>query len=79
VALLQADEEAAELARRGGAVVLPPGRRDLLAAEIERRYLAWREGGRAPDARPEWLAGHARREIAKRLAALLERARSVPR
>jgi glycosyltransferase involved in cell wall biosynthesis len=74
VALLPDDEEAAELARRGGATVLPPGRRDLLAAEIERRYQAWRDGGRAPDARPAWLDEHSRFQLAKRLTALLARA-----
>lgn len=77
VALLDADEEAADVARRGGAVVLPPGRREVLAAEIERSYLAWRDGGRAPDARPAWLQAHTRRELARRLASLLERAHEV--
>ena len=76
VALLEADDEAARLVRRAGAVCLPPGDREALAAEIERRYLAWKEGSgtaaRTTAARPEWLDEHTRPRLAARLAGLLD-------
>jgi glycosyltransferase involved in cell wall biosynthesis len=74
-ALLEPEQEAAELARRAGAAVLPPGKRQPLAAEIERRYQEWRAAGRAPDARPPWLNEYTRAALAARLADTLERAR----
>jgi hypothetical protein len=74
VALLEPDDEAAALVRRAGGVVLPPGDRAPLAAEIGRRYAAWREGGsEAPGARPGWLADYTRAALAGRLAGLLDR------
>ena len=71
VALLPESHEAAELARRGGATILPPGRREPLTDELERRYRAWREHGRAADEARPWLAEHARPVLAGRLAAVL--------
>jgi hypothetical protein len=71
VALLEVDDEAAELARSGGAVVLPPGRREPLTDEIERRYQAWRQAGRAPDAAPAGLQEHTRARLAGKLASTL--------
>jgi glycosyltransferase involved in cell wall biosynthesis len=75
VALVEEDHEAAELVRRAGGVVLPPGRREPLTAELERRYRAWRESGRAADATPPWLDEHTRARLAGRLATTLDRAR----
>ena len=72
VALLEPDDEAAELVRRAGGDVLPPGQRPPLTETIERRYLAWKEGHRTPTSRPEWLAEHARGRLAERLARLLD-------
>jgi glycosyltransferase involved in cell wall biosynthesis len=72
VALLEPGEEAAALVERAGGAVVAPGDRVALAAEIERRYTAWRERGRAPSARPEWLAEFERSRLAARLAGLLD-------
>jgi glycosyltransferase involved in cell wall biosynthesis len=73
VALLERDDEAAELVRRAGGVVVEPGDRTALAAEIERRYAAWHPGGSAaaPPTRPAWLEEHTRGRLAARLANLL--------
>jgi glycosyltransferase involved in cell wall biosynthesis len=73
VALLEASDEAAALVERGGGTVLPPGDREALAAWIEARYAAWREAGRAPSRRPEWLDEHRRDRLAARLAGTLDR------
>jgi glycosyltransferase involved in cell wall biosynthesis len=79
VAVLEAGDEAAELVRRGGGVVTPPGDRVALAAEIERRYLAWKEHGALPQRpvtdRPEWLEAHTRRQLAGELAIVLDSVR----
>lgn len=72
VALLPSDDEAASLVRRAGGTVLPPGDVSALARELETRYMAWSKDGRAPDARPDWLDGHARPALAARLAARLD-------
>lgn len=72
LALLPAHDEAAELVLRAGGVVLPPGDPAALARELETRYMAWRERGRAPGARPAWLDEHARPALAARLAAMLD-------
>lgn len=72
IALLPAGDEAAELVRRAGGTVLPPGDRAALARELETRYMAWRAGGRVPAERPGWLDGHARPNLAGRLAGLLD-------
>jgi glycosyltransferase involved in cell wall biosynthesis len=74
VAVLDAEDEAAELARRGGGSLTPPGNREALSAEIERRWLAWRDGVRAPAVRPPWLDEYRRDHLAGRLAATLTRA-----
>ncbi len=73
VALWRPGEEAAGLVERAGGVVIPPGDRASLARELETRYMAWRESGRAPSARPAWLDEHARPALAARLAAELDR------
>lgn len=76
VALLDPEDEAAVLARQGGAAVLTPGRREPLVAEIDRRYQVWREGGRVDDVPRAELAEHTRGRLAARLADILERARA---
>lgn len=72
VALLPGADEAAGLVRNAGGTVLPPGDRVALARELETRYMAWRQHGRVRDERPAWLDGHARPQLAARLAGLLE-------
>ena len=72
VALLPADDEAAALVRRAGGDVLPPGDRGELARTLETMYMAWKQGGRAPSARPEWLAEFGRAHLAARLAGRLD-------
>lgn len=72
LAVLRADEEAASVAREGGAIVVPPGARDAIREALERLYEAWRSGGRPPSARSEWLRSHTRAALARRAAALLE-------
>jgi glycosyltransferase involved in cell wall biosynthesis len=72
LALLPAGDEAAALVRRAGGTVLPPGDRGELARALETRYMEWKQGGRAPSARPEWLAEHERAHLAARLAARLD-------
>src|SRR4029079_1200446 len=52
IALLPEGEEATDLGVRGGAVLVRPGDRMALAAEIERRVDGWIAAGRAPDRRP---------------------------
>jgi glycosyltransferase involved in cell wall biosynthesis len=73
LALLEPDDEAAALARRGGAEVVAPGNREGLAAVIERDWLAWRDGARIPDARHAWLEEYRRDRLSERLAGVLER------
>jgi len=72
LALLDEDDEAGRLVRRAGGTLLPPGDRDALAAEIERRYLAWKEGVRAEGRRPDWLDEHTRTHLSARLATQLD-------
>jgi glycosyltransferase involved in cell wall biosynthesis len=76
LALLEEDDEAARLVRRAGGTCLPPGDREGLAVEIERRYLAWKEGpvaaAPASAARPDWLEEHTRERLSARLAGLLD-------
>ena len=82
LALLEEDDEAARLVRGAGAVRVPPGDRAALAAEIERLYLAWKEGraDAAPAvARPDWLAEHTRERLTARLAGLLDGLAAPPR
>jgi glycosyltransferase involved in cell wall biosynthesis len=73
VAVLDAGDEAAELARRGGASVTPPGNREALTEEIERRWIAWRDGARSTGVRPPWLDEYRRDRLAGRLAETLSR------
>ena len=68
LALLAADDEAAALVRRAEGLVLPPGDRVQLARALETSYMAWKERGRAPSARPGWLSEHERSHLAARLA-----------
>jgi hypothetical protein len=76
LALLDEDDEAARLVRRAGGTCLPPGDRETLATEIERRYLVWKEGaGTQPQTlpgRPDWLEEHTRSRLSMRLATLLD-------
>jgi len=72
VALLEPGEEAAALVRRAGGAIVAPGDREALAAEIERRYAAWREGRATGGQRPGWLAEYERARLAGRLAGLLD-------
>lgn len=79
LALLPEEDEAAAWVRRAGGEVVPPGDVAGLARALERRYMHWREHGRAPDQRPEWLAEHARAALAGRLASLLDTVSSTPK
>jgi hypothetical protein len=72
VALLPERDEAAELARRAGATVLPPAAPEPLAAAIESAWLSWKNEGRRPDARPAWLDQHTRASLAQQLAVRLD-------
>ena len=72
LAVLDAEDECAALVRRAGGTVSPAGDRAALAIEIERRYLAWRAGGRAPGERPAWLDAYTRAALGARLAGLLD-------
>lgn len=72
VALIDERDEATDLLRRANQVVLPPGRRDVLTDELERRYLDWRAHGRAPDIQVSWIDEHERRRLAERLASTLD-------
>lgn len=75
LALLDEHDEAARLVRGAGAVRVPPGDRVALAAQIERLYLAWKEGradAATVAARPDWLAEHTRERLTARLAGLLD-------
>jgi len=72
LALLDPATEAAELVRAAGGTVVPARDRAALAAEIERRYRAWKQAGAAPGAPPTWLAEHRRERLAGRLAATLD-------
>ena len=72
LALLPEDDEAAELVRRAGGRVLAPGDAEALAAELSVRLARWRETGRGPDARPEWLDSFSRAALARTLAGALD-------
>jgi glycosyltransferase involved in cell wall biosynthesis len=73
VAVLDDGDEAAALVERAGAARVAPRDRAALASAIERVYAAWREHGRAPDARPAWIDGYTRAALAGRLADELDR------
>jgi glycosyltransferase involved in cell wall biosynthesis len=70
--VLEEGDEAAAMVRRAGGELVAPGDRMALAAAIERRYLAWKEGARPAPSRPEWVATHARPALAARLASVLD-------
>jgi len=72
LALLDPGEEAAELVRRAGGAIAPPGKREPLAAAIEERYLAWRGGARPAPQRAAWLDEHTRARLAGRLSGVLD-------
>jgi glycosyltransferase involved in cell wall biosynthesis len=72
VALLPEDDEAAALVREAGGAVVTPNDRAALAQELQKRYMAWKEHGRAPDTRPAWLEEHTRERLAARLAGWLD-------
>ena len=83
LALLPAGDEAAVMVERAGGTRLEPGDAPALARELLARYTRWRAGEHVPDARPDWLASHAReplaRELAHALDALVAEPRSRPR
>jgi len=72
LALLDAGEEAADLVTRAGGAVVPAGDRVRLTQEIERHYLAWKQGTPISAARPPWLEEHTRARLTARLATLLD-------
>jgi hypothetical protein len=72
LAVLDPADETADIVRRGGGTVIAPGDRARLADELERHYLAWRQGAPIRASRPEWLIEHSRSRLTERLAALLD-------
>jgi hypothetical protein len=72
LAILDREEEAAQLVARAGGSVVPPGDRVRLTEEIGRHYRAWREGAPITAARPAWLEEHTRERLTARLAELLD-------
>jgi glycosyltransferase involved in cell wall biosynthesis len=75
LALLPEGDEAADLVRRAGGEVVPPGERGPVVDAIERRYLMWKDGRRERPVRPAWLEEHTRARLSQRLAGLLDRIR----
>src|SRR6185369_10381306 len=73
LALLPGADEAAELVRRAGGVVIAPGDARALEAELMRGLARWRTAGRAPDLVPDWLGAHTREHLAGLLARALDR------
>ena len=78
VALLDASLEAAELLRRAEATILPPGDRETLSAELERRYRNWRERGSQPSVSRAWIRDYARAPLTARLAQVLDSLMEAP-
>jgi len=72
LALLEPDDEAAELVRSAGGTVIDPGDRAAAATWIERGYDAWKDGTAVAPARPAWLEEHRREALASRLAGVLD-------
>lgn len=72
LALLNPTDEAADLVRRAGGRIVDPDDRAAIAGAIAERYDAWKAHGRAPDARPDWLAGFTRESLTARLASELD-------
>ena len=73
VALLPAEDEAAELVTRAGGVLLSPGDRAGLVRTLLEGFRRWRSGARVPDARPAWLDDRRRDRLAATLAQSLDR------
>lgn len=78
VALLDPALEAAALLRRADAVILAPGDRASLSAELERRYREWKERGRQPSANREWIREYARDHLSGQLAQVLDGLMEAP-
>lgn len=72
LALLDERAEAADLVRRADGRVFAVGSRAELAAELERRWLAWKAGARDALRRPAWLDEYRRDVQAAKLAGLLD-------
>jgi hypothetical protein len=72
VAVLDERDEATALVRRAGGRVVAPGSRAALTVELERRWREWKERGRLPAVRPEWLGEYSREHQAGVLADLLD-------
>jgi hypothetical protein len=72
IALLERGDEAARLAERAGAAVVPPGDRAAFVRELERHYAAWRAGSPLEAGRPAWLDEHTRAALTARLAGVLD-------
>ena len=78
VALLDPELEAAALLRRADAVILAPGDRVALSAELERRYREWKVQGRQPAAAREWIREYARDHLSGQLAQVLDGVMEAP-
>ena len=72
IALLPERDDAAVLLARAAGERVTPGDRAALRSALERRYAQWKDGGRAADHRPAWLADHTRARLAGVLAAELD-------
>jgi glycosyltransferase involved in cell wall biosynthesis len=72
LAVLRPEDEAARLAREGGATIAEPGKRQAMLEALEGAYDRWRGEGRAPRREHAWLASHTRGELARRTASLLD-------
>ena len=78
VALLDPELEAAALLRRADAVIVAPGDRVGLSAELERRYREWKLQGRQPAAAREWIREYARDHLSGQLAQVLDGVMAAP-
>jgi glycosyltransferase involved in cell wall biosynthesis len=72
LALLPERDEAAELVRRAGGSVIPPGGVEALEHGLGVRLARWRASGRVPDQVPGWLGAHTREHLARSLAGELD-------
>jgi glycosyltransferase involved in cell wall biosynthesis len=72
LALVPREDEAGALVRRAGGTVVDPSDRPAIVAAMGAMYDGWREGGRSPSRRPEWLDSFTRETLAGRLAAVLD-------
>jgi glycosyltransferase involved in cell wall biosynthesis len=73
LAILDPATESARTIVRAGGTVVPTADRAGLVRELERLYLAWKEGVPVVQPRPDWLDSHRRSALAARLAGLLDR------